>query len=289
MNTRFFGLILLPLLSWAAPYQVLPVEGGDENLRSAVGALVRNAVVEAGETPVDSATSLSLRTSLIQLGQSYTVVVEARENGQVKNSAQMKAANAEELDVIVKRAVDGAIKGSSAPEQASIGNISKKEEQEVVARKETRSYQSFGLGPVWLFNMKSDKMGYMIRQNRIWEVNPHAAINILADGSINFDKFATHDNILLGGRFYLTATSFSPYIGAGFGFGIAAEKGEFAYGFDAGAQAGLVIFRTSGTQLEIFCDYDVIFNDGGKHKLAAGVAINYQSPLSVESPLIADA
>ena len=277
MKSRVFGLILAPLLSWAAQYQVLPVEGGgDESLKSAVAALVRNAVVEAGDTPVDS-TALKVRTSLIQLGQSYTVVVEVSEDGRVKNSSQMKASNAEELDVVVKRAVVGAIKGNNTSEQASIGKISKEEQQEVVTRKETRGYQSFGLGPAWMFKMRPQgKVSYALHQNRLWEVHPHAAINILTDAAFNFSDLATHDNILIGGRFYLTSTAFSPYLGAGFGFGIAGDRTDhFTYGFDAGGQAGLVLFRTSGTQLEIYCDYDVIFADGGKHKLATGIAINY--------------
>lgn len=270
-------LLSATAILWAGNVQVLPVEGGiDANLRSSVAALVRSSVMKAGETPVETAADVALRTNLLQLGASYTVIVERLEKGQVANSASMKASNAEELDIVIERSVAGALAGQAKPAQESIGNISEKEQNEMVVRKESRRFESFGLGPAKFWRMTpDDKVSYAIRTAYMWEVHPHAAVGIFSDNAMNFSHPAWHGNMLIGGRFYMTTTAFSPYVGAGFGFGAAAAKDLWAIGFDAGAQAGLLMFRTSGTQLEIWSAYDVIFSDGGVHKLAGGIAINY--------------
>lgn len=277
MKLISFAFMLSPALLWAANVQVLPVEGsGDENLKGSVAALVRSAVSKAGETPVETEANIALRTNLLQLGNSYTVVVERVENGKVANSTSMKAANAEELDIVVERSVTGALSGGAKPAQESIGNISEKEQSEMITRKETRRYSSFGLGPAKFIRLDpEDKVSYMIHSATIWEVHPHAALALLSDNAFNFSDWAWDGNILLGGRFYFTATAFSPYVGGGFGLGSATDGDQYAFGFDLGGQAGLLLFRTSGTQLDIWCDYDVIFDHGGVHKIGAGVAINY--------------
>lgn len=277
MKRAISAMLFSSALLWAGNVQVLPVEGGiDDNLRSSVAALVRSAVNKAGETPVESAADVQLRTNILQLGQSYTVVVERMESGKIANSTSMKAANAEELDVIIDRSVAGALTGASKPAQESIGNISEKEQNEMVTRKESRYYKSFGLGPAKFWRMTpDDKVSYAIRTAYLWEVHPHAALGIFSDHAANFSDLAWNGNMLIGGRFYVTSSAFSPYIGAGFGLGAAAADDLWAFGFDLGGQAGLLLFRTSGVQLDIWSAYDVILSDGGVHKLAGGVAINY--------------
>lgn len=278
MKLALLTLFLSSAMLWAGSVKVLPVEGSgvDEGLKSSVTALVRSAVSKAGDTPVEEDADVVLRTNLLQLGQSYTVVVERLEGGKVSHSTTMKASGAEELDIVVERSVAGALAGSGRPAQESIGSISEKEQKEMTTRKESRYYKSLGLGPAKFWGMEpEDKVSYAIRSAYLWEVHPHAALGLTSDHAMNFSTLAYHGNAVIGGRFYVTSTAFSPYVGGGFGLGWAANGDMKAFGFDLAAHAGLLLFRTSGTQLDIWGGYDVIFSDGGVHKLAGGVAINY--------------
>lgn len=276
-------LVVLSSMAWlqAENVQVLPVQGADFSIDASatMQALVRSAVQKAGDTPVESEQPVQIRTSLMRLGQTYIVVSEKLQNGQVVQSNQLKAANADELDVVVERTVAASLQGSSARSNEEVGKITDEEEKSVQKRKESRNYKSFGLGPAGMHGMdNSGELAYMIHTGYIWEVGGYGAITLTNNVGMTFGEWALHEAFLIGGRFYVTPTAVSPYLGAGVGLGLTLGD-AFRAGFAVGGSAGLVLFRTSSTQLELGGDYDVIFDsrDGGHPVGMFGghIAINY--------------
>lgn len=276
-------LVVLSSMAWlqAENVQVLPVQGADFSIDASatMQALVRSAVQKAGDTPVESEQSVQIRTSLMRLDQTYIVVTEKLQNGQVVQSNQLKAASADELDVVVERTVTASLKGSSARSNEEVGKITDEEEKSVQKRKESRNYKSFGLGPAGMHGMdNSGELAYMIHTGYIWEVGGYGAITLTNNVGMTFSELALHEALLIGGRLYVTPTAVSPYLGAGAGIGLTLGD-ALRVGFAVGGSAGLVLFRTSSTQLELGGDYDVIFDsrDGGHPVGMYGghIAINY--------------
>lgn len=276
-------LVVLSSMAWlqAENVQVLPVQGANFSIDASatMQALVRSAVQKAGDTPVESEQPVQIRTSLMRLDQTYIVVTEKLQNGQVVQSNQLKAASADELDVVVERTVTASLKGSSARSNEEVGKITDEEEKSVQKRKESRNYKSFGLGPAGMHGMdNSGELAYMIHTGYIWEVGGYGAITLTNNVGMTFSELALHEALLIGGRLYVTPTAVSPYLGAGAGIGLTLGD-ALRVGFAVGGSAGLVLFRTSSTQLELGGDYDVIFDsrDGGHPVGMYGghIAINY--------------
>jgi len=273
-------LLSLATLASAATVQILPAQGADfdASAPATIQALMRTSVLKAGDTPTDSAAPIQLRTSLMHLGQSYLVVSEKIENGQVTGSGQLKAANADELDIAVERTVLAALGNSNASATAEVGTLTAKDETEVLKRKESRNYKSFGLGPAFLHGLGSDNLAYMLHSGYIWEAGRLGAITLTNSLALDVIDFALHNTFLIGGRYHFTATAVSPFVGAGLGIGLA-EGDAFRFGFATGASAGVIFFRTSSTQLETAIAYDVLFdshdNGHAAGKTSAHIAINY--------------
>lgn len=276
-------LAVLSSLAWlqAENVQVLPVVGADFSIDApaTMQALVRSAVQKAGDTPVETEQPVQIRTNLMRLGQTYIVVVEKLQNGQVVQSNQLKAASADELDVVVERTVAASLKGTSARSNEEVGKITDAEEKSVQKRKESRNYSAFGLGPAGMHGMdNSGELAYRIHSGYIWEVGGYGAITLTNNVGMTFSEWALHEALLIGGRLYVTPTAVSPYLGAGAGVGLTLGD-ALRVGFAVGGSAGVVFFRTSSTQLELGGDYDVIFDsrDGGHPVGMFGghIAINY--------------
>ncbi len=276
-------LVVLSSMAWlqAENVQVLPVLGADFSIDApaTMQALVRSAVQKAGDTPVDSEQPVQIRTSLMRLGQTYIVVSEKLQNGQVVQSNQLKASSADELDVVVERTVAASLKGSSAQSNDEVGKITDQEEKSVQKRKESRNYKTFGLGPAGMHGMdNSGELAYMIHTGYIWEVGSYGAITLTNNVGMTFGEWALHEAFLIGGRFYATPGAVAPYLGAGVGLGVTLGD-AFRAGFAVGGSAGVTLFRTSSTQLELGGDYDVIFDsrDGGHPVGMFGghIAVNY--------------
>ncbi len=138
-------------------------------------------------------------------------------------------------------------------------------------KRPTYNFKSWGFGAAvwhnWEDKEKNPKrdwsQGVLLHHGRIWEVTTHAAITFMDNFNICFDDdFAMQETALLGGRFFFADQILSPYVGAGFGLGFQWDdhygdvEDAIALGFAGGLEAGLVIFRTSTTQLEIGAAYD---------------------------------
>jgi len=264
----------------AATIQVLPVQGADfsPDAPATLQTLVRAAVSKAGDTPQDSGASAQLRTSLLHLGQSYIVVCEKIENGQVTHSAQLKANNIDELDMVVERTVHATLSGTPVQSNIAVGSVTDREVTQVSKRTESRNYQSAGGGPAFMHGMDSPSMSYMLHTAYIWEAGLQGAITLQNNVALNITEWALHETLLIGGRYHFTATAVSPFLGGGLGVGLGMAD-RIRFGFSTGASLGVVFFRTSSTQLETALNYEALFDsrDEGAPagKASAHIAINY--------------
>lgn len=156
------------------------------------------------------------------------------------------------------------------------------------------NFNSFGLGmSIWYnwrdkdYNPKRDwDKGVFLHYGRIWEMTTHGAITFMNNFNTSFNKdWQMQEVAKIGGRYFFADQVFSPFLGAGVGVGLDVDTHYdhfdevFAIGFAGGLEAGLVIFRTSTTQLEIGTTYDLML-DGFNTRRKFGAfsfyaAINY--------------
>ena len=161
-------------------------------------------------------------------------------------------------------------------------------------KRPTYNFVSYGLGfSVWHNYEDSDKnpkldwdQGVVFHYGRIWEMTTHAAITLMNNMNFSYNSaFQLHETFLIGGRYFFADKVLSPFVGAGLGLGIEMDDHFedldewFALGPAVGIEGGLVIFRTSTTQLELGAAYDIM-SDGftfGKHfgSFSFYIAINY--------------
>lgn len=156
------------------------------------------------------------------------------------------------------------------------------------------NFTSFGLGvSVWHNYEDSEKnpkmdwdQGVVIHYARIWEMTTHGAITVVNNTNASYESaWQWHETLLLGGRYFFADKVFSPFFGVGLGIGLELDdhfdnfKEMFAFGPAAGVEGGLIIFRTSTTQLELGAAYDMLLDgfDFGSHfgSFSFYLAINY--------------
>ena len=174
-------------------------------------------------------------------------------------------------------------------------------------KRPTRNYVSYGLGAAMWHNYdfvekrcEDDKechkkydtdqtweQAFVFHYARIFEVIPQAAITIVNNMNMSFgDAWQWHETFLLGGRFFPSTGTITPFLGAGFGLGIQFDDHynddaeSFAVGLAGGAELGVIFFRNSATQLEIGLAWDALWDgfDSFDRRFGAGsfyIAINY--------------
>jgi hypothetical protein len=174
-------------------------------------------------------------------------------------------------------------------------------------KRPTRNYVSYGLGAAIWHNYdfenkrcKDDKechkkydtdqsweQAFVFHYARLFEVIPQAAITIVNNMNMSFgEAWQWHETFLLGGRFFPSTGTITPFIGAGFGLGIQFDDHydegaeSFAVGLAGGAELGLIFFRNSATQLELGFAWDALWDgfDSFDRRFGAGsayIAINY--------------
>ena len=174
-------------------------------------------------------------------------------------------------------------------------------------KRPTRNYVSYGLGAAIWHNYdfenkrcKDDKechkkydtdqsweQAFVFHYARLFEVIPQAAITIVNNMNMSFgEAWQWHETFLLGGRFFPSTGTITPFIGAGFGLGIQFDDHyyegaeSFAVGLAGGAEFGLIFFRNSATQLELGFAWDALWDgfDSFDRRFGAGsayIAINY--------------
>lgn len=262
--------------------------------QSTADMLVRDAVIGSGNTPVENS-KYTLEVTLMSLGSSVIVIGEYQKKGEPISSAKLKAESPDELDVVIERVVRGALANESAEQNSEVGKIAESEEYEMLRRRGTLRYTTIGLGlglwhPYDSDNGAEASLSYLLRYGYIWEASPHGAITLITNFGFNFeDNWSIQETFLIGGRYHITASSVSPYIGGGIGLGYSVFYGEDefgrsevygGYGFAFAASAGIVFFRTSTTQLDVGINYDVVlggfaFDEDASGKLGLYFAVNF--------------
>ena len=218
----------------------------------------------------------------------------------------------------VADATDGAAYAATASREEPQTNVvvlvpaeRESEPNDNFARKRpTRNYVSYGLGAALWHNYdytdkgcnqyansdechkerdteRSWEQAFVFHYARIFEVIPQAAITIVNNMNISFgDDWEWHETFLLGGRFFPSTGTVTPFLGLGAGLGIQtdghyydADEG-FAIGLACGAEAGFIFFRNSATQLEIGVAWDALWDgfENFDRRFGAGslyIAINY--------------
>lgn len=177
-------------------------------------------------------------------------------------------------------------------------------------KRPTRNYVSYGLGMAMWHNYKfisdacedehfniercleesqkrSWEQAFVFHYARIFEVIPQAAITIVNNMNMSFgDEWEWHETFLIGGRWFPSTGTITPFLGAGLGLGIQIdghyydEEEGFAIGLAGGAELGVIFFRNSATQLEVGFAWDALWDgfDSFDRRFGAGsfyIAINY--------------
>lgn len=166
------AIFSLAAFSFAADVQVLPPSGAEfaTDAPNMVQSIVRAAVGQTGNTPVESGADVQLRTTLMTMGSSIVVVSEQVKNGSVVGTGKEKASSVDDLDVAIENATKQALANLSDDEygnsQAYAPAPSSASEPQVVYvvpvehsrdsgedpndnfahKRPTRNYVSYGLG-----------------------------------------------------------------------------------------------------------------------------------------------
>lgn len=301
MKKLFTVLLSVAAMALAENVQVLEPSGAEfsTDAPQVVMSILRSAVSQTGNTPVESSADIQIRTTLSTMGSSIVVVVEQLKDGTVVGSGRQKTPTVDDLDVAIDDAVKAALANldaGNAPQSAAYApEASYDDGPEVVYvvpverqssedpndnfahKRPTRNYVSYGLGMAMWHNYDFENDDYEVEMSweqafvfhygRIFEVVPHAAITIINNMNISFGSdWEWHETFLIGGRYFVSTGNITPYIGIGGGLGIqtdehyeAAAEG-FAIGLATGAELGIIFFRNSATQLELGLALDALWD-----------------------------
>ena len=132
-----------------------------------------------------------------------------------------------------------------------VGDVPDRDLDKMVARVESRSFTYYGFGPAGIGGDAGSGPDYQFVYGRVFEPSPQAALKIL--GTYTHGKQRQLLEISLGVNGYLSAKDAGPFATADLGLGVSRlqEPSRFGRGFTAGIGAGVTLFRTSSTPLEI--------------------------------------
>lgn len=137
------------------------------------------------------------------------------------------------------------------------------------------NFNCWGLGATVWHNYEDSKenpkrdwdQGIVLHYGRIMEMTTHGAITIMNNTSVSMtEHWQWQESLLLGARYFFSDKVLSPFLGGGLGVGLEMDyhfdhfDEGFAVGPSAGLEAGLVLFRTSTTQLEVGSAYNMVFD-----------------------------
>ena len=254
--------------SYATSYFVADVKSADasviDSLKSLITASINNAGGQIADTP-DTA-DFVLKSEVVRLGQAYVLTVTRTKNGATLNASRQKAPTIEELDDAADRAVRAAMLSTSTKKDLRVGEVKEREEDQL--RRRIRSHNStyLGFGPATFNNMGVKPLSYDLALGYNWEVTPHAAIRILANGVGSNDLKTYFMSGGLGLNYLFTDEDNSPYVGALLGYGFAGSNNSSSTATAIGGFAGTIglgwlFFRTSSTQFDVWAGYTTIFGN----------------------------
>lgn len=295
-------IISAAAISFAANVQVLEPVGAEfsPDAPKMVSSILRAAVSQTGNTPVESSESIQLRTSVMVLGSSIKVVCEQVNNGTVVSSGTGKAGSIDNLDEAIEMAAVSALSnlasGPDAMAYAPEGTYQDNGPEVVYVvpverssgssgdandnfahKRPTRNYVSYGLGMALWHNYDysgsdytedaSWEEAFVFHYARIFEATPQGAITIINNMNMSFGEYwQWHETFLIGGRYMFSTGGVTPYLGAGLGIGLqtdahySGDDESFAIGIASGVEAGVIFFRNSATQLEVGFAWDALWD-----------------------------
>ncbi len=162
-------------MAFAENVQVLEPSGAEfsTDAPQVVMSILRSAVAQTGNTPVESSADIQLRTTLSTMGSSIVVVVEQIKDGAVVGSGRQKTPTVDDLDMAIDDAVKAALAnldaGSAPASAAYVPEADYQSGPEVVYvvpverssgdpnddfahKRPTRNYVSYGLGAAMWHN-----------------------------------------------------------------------------------------------------------------------------------------
>ncbi|MCF0220780.1 MAG: hypothetical protein HUK19_00655 [Fibrobacter sp.] len=138
------------------------------------------------------------------------------------------------------------------------------------------TFSSWGIGMSIWHNWRDGNhdrdwdLALLLHHARIWEMTSHGSITFIVNANFGYDEaFETQGIGVLGGRYFFLNDIYSPYVGAGLGLGLqydghSSSSHNFvdkaAFGFAGNFEAGIVVFRTTTTQLDLGISYNVMLN-----------------------------
>lgn len=170
MKNFFPALLTMVALALAENVQILEPSGAEfsTDAPQVVKSILRSAVAQTGNTPVESSANVQLRTTLSTMGSSIVVVVEQIKDGTVVGSGRQKTPTVDDLDMAIDDAVKAALANldaGNAPQAAAYApEAGYQEGPDVVYvvpvergsgedpndnfahKRPTRNYVSYGLG-----------------------------------------------------------------------------------------------------------------------------------------------
>lgn len=246
--------------------------GADAGLLSAVVELAKSAVAnEPGYRITSSGPStLKLRARILKLGSAYVVSMDRISGGEVNFSAKMKAASAEDLDVVTPRVVKAALSGSRSEETAEVDTITHDETVRATRRFQATRQWKFGFGPVWGSGLGTDKSGLVYELGYVWGLDPQWDVDItwrVASLARDGQTGAYFSDLSIGGTYYLTKSRTAPYLTGGIGrAGAQASRADSilisddtASGWAGRLGVGARFFRTSTVNLGLELNHTRLF------------------------------
>ncbi len=147
------------------------------------------------------------------------------------------------------------------PDTAStVGAIPPDQINVLQRRREAKRFGTFGFGPANFNNVETKDQAYDAYVGTIWEVNRNAAVKALGEVASDFHR-STIADLNLGANLYALPTDISPYIGADLGLSFGSVPGDRAFGMNAGASIGVLLFRTSSVQMNLEGNAQMMFFD----------------------------
>ncbi|MGE3757272.1 MAG: hypothetical protein AB7H97_05925 [Pseudobdellovibrionaceae bacterium] len=151
-----------------------------------------------------------------------------------------------------------------AQKQKRVGEIDYADTDQMTKRIQSKDFNSFFIGPAASDKIGDNKMLYTLSVGKHWEATPIAEIRGIFRGAFNGN--GQYVSAGLGASYIPITTDISPIFGAEVGYGYANGKKDDVKvskgGFAGGVHAGVRLFRTSSTQLEISLNYNTIFVEG---------------------------
>lgn len=191
-----------------------------------------------------------LKTKLLRLGQSLVVSMQKTSEGKVRHSAEMKASKVEELDLVADRLTRAVVTNSAVTDDLRVVPLTEEEAAGGNDRRPSHQGYYVGVGPALFSGTHSGNIATYLTGGKFWDVKNFM---VKLGGEVAFSNEANFVQATLGGTYFLSQTTWTPYVSVDFGLGAVhvASNGETAGGFLAGAGTGIQFLRTTNINLDL--------------------------------------